>query len=110
MTEPSHAQFLQPKMSFAAAAAFPIIGELMKEIPSSSGIHPRITFPVGGFYVCLSLVRRQLVDQFESLCDFNLLSGRFHMHCGPSPEAECWPEPRSYCLAAVGQQSQIRTI
>ena len=67
---------------------------------------PRITFPCGGFYHCLSLFDAE----DENIADLSLSTGRFHPFKALTHVAEQWPEPRSYCLAAVGQGYGIERV
>ena len=100
------ATFLVPTLTFAASSAFSIVAELMQRISSSFRMRPRITFPCGGFYHALSLTD----GEYENFADFSFSTGRFHPHRAFVPEAEKWPEPRSYCLAAVGQGYGIERV
>jgi hypothetical protein len=99
LTEIETTTFLEPTLIFAGSVAFTIVGEFMQRVSSSFRVHPRITFPCGGFYHALSLFDAGN----ENIADFSLSTGRFHPHRTFVPSAEQWPEPRSYCLAAVGK-------
>jgi hypothetical protein len=105
-TDIGTATFLDPTLTFAASSAFTIVAELMQRISSSFRVHPRITFPCGGFYHCLSLFDAE----DENIADLSLSTGRFHPFKALTHVAEQWPEPRSYCLAAVGQGYGIERV
>jgi hypothetical protein len=105
-TEIGIAVFLDPMLTFAASSAFMIVGEIIQRVSSSLRVYPRITFPCGGFYHAVSLI----VGGKENIADFSLTTGRFHPHRSFVPAAEQWPEPRSYCLAAVGRGYGVNRV
>lgn len=106
MVEIGQATFLEPKLTFSASAAFTIVGELLQRLATPHQIQPRITFPCGGFYHALSLF-----DAWnENIADLSFSTGRFHPHKALMPVAEQWPEPRSYCLAAVGHGYGVERV
>lgn len=105
-TEIGTATFLEPTLAFVASSAFTIVGELIQRISSSFRVRPRITFPCGGFYHALSLIGAGE----ENIADFSLSTGRFHPHRSVVPAAEQWPEPRSFCLAAVGRGYGVERV
>ena len=97
--------FLEPKMALSASAAFGIIAEILKLIPSDCHLGVRITTPCSGQYYCLSLIR-----EHHSIADFNLGTGRLHVHEGSFVVGKDWPQPLSYLLAAGGRESGIDQI
>ena len=100
-----------PKFALSASVAFTVVGKVLQLTPDSHKFSLRMTFPCGGQYQCLSL----FADYYpKHLCDFNILSGRFHVfdpfdNADIAP-AKAWPEERNYLLAFVSQEYSLDRI
>jgi len=100
-----------PTFAISASVAFTIVGKVFQLAPPAQNLTLRMTFPCGGQYQCLSILA---VDGRTHVCDFNILSGRFHAF-SPLGEsdiapAESWPEERNYLMAFLSSGYGIDRI
>lgn len=103
---------LKPQFASSASVAFTIVGHLLQRVPESHQLSLRMMLPgQGQSYQCLSLFADY---QRRHVCDFNILSGRFHLmdpfEGGSVSAVDKWPNERNYFLAFLADSRNLHSI
>lgn len=103
--------FCNPAFNTSASAGFTIVGHVLQRWPKS--VDPpevRLSPDQGGQYHLLSLWSP---DRRRHYGDFNLSSGRFHIHENHRPCHDViyeWPQEKSYVLAVNSQDFGVERV